>query len=174
MRRLAVALLIASLALLGAAAGARSQPRSFSGSVWVGITGWGSVKVTRGAIGHPTAGCTGPSCRPANYLLKRARVVLVATPYKGWKFGGWRRACRKTKKPTCVLDASRAPKDSFGEHSVRAAARFIPVAPGLTSAHPIPLGTAADIGDGFVARVNSANADVQLSTPPAANTSTRA
>jgi hypothetical protein len=38
-RKLAPALVIASLALLGVAAGARSQPRPFNGSVWVGIKG---------------------------------------------------------------------------------------------------------------------------------------
>lgn len=167
MRRLAAALLIASLALLGAAAGARSQAQSFNGSVWVGIKGWGSVKATKGAVGHPTARCTDSSCGAANFLLQRPRVVLTAKPYKGWKFTGWRRACKTTKKPVCVLDASHGRKDIFGGRSVRAAATFIPVAIGLTRAHPIPLGTAANIGYGFVMRVNSANADVQLATPPA-------
>lgn len=170
MRRLATALLIASLALLGGAAGARSQPQSFNGSVWVGIKGWGSVKATEGAIGHPTARCTDASCRAANFLLKRPRVVLTAKPYKGWKFTGWRRACKTTKKPVCVLDASHGRKDIFGGHTVRAAATFIPVAIGLTRAHPIPLGTAATIIDGFVVRVNSASANVQLGTPSPAGT----
>lgn len=168
MRRLAAALLISSLALLGAAAGARSQAQSFNGSVWIGIRGWGSVKATKGAVGHPTVRCTDASCRAANFLLKRPRVVLSAKPYKGWKFTGWRRACKSTKKPTCVLDASHGRKDTFGGHSIRAAAEFVPVAVGLTRGHPIPIGTAANIGYGFVVRVNSTNADVQLGTPPPA------
>ena len=123
----------------------------------------------QGAVGHPTARCTDSSCGAANFLLKRPRVVLTAKPYKGWKFTGWRRACKTTKKPVCVLDASHGRKDIFGGHSVRAAATFIPVAPGLTRAHPIPLGTAANIGEGFVVRVNSANANVQLGMPPPAD-----
>ena len=161
-------MVVASLALLGAAAGARSQSQSFRGSVWVGIKGWGSVKAAKGAVGHPTTRCANTSCRRVNFLLKRPRVVLTATPYKGWKFAGWRRACKTTKKPVCVVDASHGRKDLFGGHSVWGAADFVPVAVGLTRAHPIALGTAADIGDGFVVRVNSANSNVQLGTPPPA------
>ncbi len=170
MRRLVAALLISSLALLGAAAGARSEPQRFNGSVWVGIKGWGGVKATGGAIGRPTARCANTSCGAVSFLLKKRRVVLTAEPYKGWKFAGWRRACRKTRKPTCVLDASHGRKDIFGGHDIRAAADFVPVAVGLTRAHPVPLGTAANIFGGFVVRVNSANADVQLGTPPPAGT----
>ncbi len=122
----------------------------------------------QGAIGHPTTRCTNASCRPVNDLLKKPRVVLTAKPYKGWKFTGWRRACKTTKKPVCVLDASHGRKDIFGGHSVWATATFVPVAIGLTRAHPIPLGTAASIIEGFVVRVNSANENVQLGTPPPA------
>ena len=168
MRKWAAVVLISSLALLGAGAGARSQAQSFNGSVWIGIKGWGSVKATKGAVGHPTARCTDASCRADNFLLKRPRVVLSAKPYKGWKFTGWRRACKKTKKPTCVLDASHGRKDIFGGRSIRAAAKFVPVAVGLTRGHPIPLGTAANVIVRFVVRVNSANANVQLGTPPPA------
>jgi len=168
MRRLAAALLISSLALLGAAAGARSQPQSFKGSVWIGIKGWGSVQASKGAIGHPITHCANTSCGRVNFLLKRSRVVLSAKPYTGWRFAGWRRACTNTKKPTCVLDASRGRKDIFGGHSIRAAATFVPVAAGLTRANPIPLGTAAKIPDGFVVRVNSADANIPLGTPPPA------
>jgi hypothetical protein len=166
MCKLAAALVVASIALLGAAAGARSQPRSFHGSVLVWVKGWGNI-ATKGAIGHPTLRCTNASCPAHNLLLKRPRVVLTETPYEGWKFTGWRGAC-KSKKPKCVLDASHAHKDIFGEHSAHVRAKFIPVAPGLTSAHPIPLGTPATIADGLVVRVNSANANLQLGTPPPA------
>jgi len=62
------------------------------------------------------------------------------------------------------------PQGHFGGHDIRAAATFVPVAVGLTRAHPVPLGTAANIFGGFVVRVNSANADVQLGTPPPAGT----
>jgi hypothetical protein len=166
MRRLAAVLSIASLASLGAVAGVHSQSESFNGSVWVGITGWGSVKATKGAVGHPTARCTDASCRAANFLLRSPRVVLSAKPYEGWKFTGWRRACKGAKTPRCVLDASHGRKDIFGGRSIRAAAKFVPVAVGLTRANPIPIGTAANIIDRFVVRVDSANANVQLGTPP--------
>jgi hypothetical protein len=165
MRRLAAALLIASLALLGAAVSARSQPQSFNGSVLVGVKGWGDIKATKGAIGHPTVRCTNASCPHHNLLLRRPHVVLTEKPYTGWKFTGWRGAC-KSKRARCVLDASHAPKNIFGDHSAHVRATFIPVAPGLTRAHPIPLGTPATIADGLVVRVNSANANVQLGTPP--------
>ena len=78
MRRLAAVIVTSSLALLGAAAGARSQAQSFNGSVWIGIKGWGSVKATKGAVAHPTARCTDASCGAADFLLKRSRVVLSA------------------------------------------------------------------------------------------------
>jgi len=168
MRRLAAAILISALALLGAAAGARSQAQSFNGHVWVVIKGWGSVKGTTGAIGHPTARCADAPCRGTNFLLKRPRVVLTEKPYQGWKFSGWRGACKSKKTPRCVLDASHGRTDIFGGRGVYAKARFVPVAVGLTRPHPIPLGTAANIIERFVVRVDSANADVQLGTPPPA------
>ncbi len=167
MRRLLPVLLIASLALLVAAASARSQPQSFNGSVSVWVKGWGGIKATRGAFGHPTVRCTNASCPHDNVLLKGPHVVLTEKPYTGWKFGGWRGAC-KSKRATCVLDASHARKDRLGDHSVHVRATFIPVAPGLTRANPIPLGTPATIWDGLVVRVNSANANVQLGTSPPA------
>jgi hypothetical protein len=168
MRRLMAALLISSLALLGAAADARSQRQSFNGHVWVVIKGWGTVEAAKGAIGQPTASCTDAPCSGVNFQLKRPRVVLTAKPYKGWKFVGWRGPCKTKKTPRCVLDAAQGRKDIFGERGVDAKARFIPVAVGLTSEHPIPLGSAAKIFGGFVVRVNSANANVQLTTPPPA------
>jgi hypothetical protein len=47
---------------------------------------------------------------------------------------------------------------------------FVPTAPGLSRARPIPLGTAASIGPFVTVRVNSATPNVELS--PAAPTST--
>src|SRR6201995_2906911 len=118
MRRLAAVLAIASLAFLAAAADARSQPQSFNGHVWVVIKGWGSVEVTKGAVGHPTASCADAPCPGTNFLLKKPRAVLTATPYKGWKFSGWRGACENRNAPSCVLDASRGRKDIFGDRGV--------------------------------------------------------
>jgi hypothetical protein len=134
-------------------------------SVWV--KGWGGIKATKGAIGDPTVRCTNASCSHDNVLLKGPHVVLTEKPYTGWKFTGWRGAC-KSKRARCVLDASHARTDSLGDHSVHVRATFIPVAPGLTRANPIPLGTPATIWDGLVVRVNSANANVQLGTSPPA------
>jgi hypothetical protein len=167
MLRLAAALLIASLALLSAAAAARSQPESFNGYVKVGIKGWGSVKASRGVLGHPTIKCTNATCPVQDALLNSRRVVLIEKPYKGWKFTGWHGAC-KSKKPKCVVDASHVHKNAYGQRNVQVGAKFIPVAPGLTPGHPLPLGTAADIGQGLVVRVNSATANVQLSPAPPA------
>jgi hypothetical protein len=166
MRRLAAGFSLASLALLGAAVNARSQPQSFNGAVSVGVKGWGDIKTTKAAIGHPTVRCTNASCLD-NLLLKKPHVVLTETPYRGWKFTGWRGAC-KTKKARCRLDASHARKDSLGDHRLHVGATFIPVAAGLTRAHPIPLGAPATIANGLVVRVNSANANVQLGTTPPA------
>jgi hypothetical protein len=47
---------------------------------------------------------------------------------------------------------------------------FIPVAPGLTRALPIPIGTAKSLGNDFTVRVNSTMPNVQLSpaAPPGA------
>jgi hypothetical protein len=166
MRRLAAALLIALLALMGAAAGARSQPQSFSGSVALGVKGWGDI-TTKGVIGHPNVRCTNASCPHHDLLLKGPHVVLTEKPYTGWKFTGWSGAC-KSKRARCVIDASHARRDNVGDHSVQVRATFIPVAPGLTRSNPIPLGTSATIADGLVVRVNSTNANVQLGTPPPA------
>lgn len=168
MRRLAAALLVASLALLVAAAGARSEPKPFDGSVWIGANGWGSVKAAKGTFGRPTVLCANVPCPAVNYPLKVPDAVLTEKPYKGWKFNGWRGACKSRKSPRCVLDATRARKDIFGGHSVHATAQFVPVAPGLTRAHPLPLGATANIGEGLLVRVNSASANVQLGTPPPA------
>jgi len=152
---------------MGAAVSAHSQPQSFSGSVVLGVKGWGDIR-TKGVIGHPTVRCTDVSCPHHNLLLKEPHVVLTEKPYMGWKFTGWRGACKSKRAARCVVDASHAARDNFGDHSVHVRATFVPVAPGLTRSNPIPLGTSATIADGLVVRVNSANANVQLGTPPPA------
>ncbi len=162
MRRLAAALVIASLALLGAVANARSEPRSFTGTVWVGIKGWGSVKPGKGVVEHVTLRCTAASCSAQIYEVTRSRIVLTAKAYKGWRFTGWHGACQ-SKKPTCVINATHAQKDILGERSAHVGAKFVPFAPGLTPGHPLPIGTAANIGADLVVKVDSANSIVQLS-----------
>lgn len=47
-------------------------------------------------------------------------------------------------------------------------ATFVPVAAGLTREHPVPIGTAHTIGNGYAWRVDSAQANVQLSSAPTA------
>jgi len=162
MRRLVAALVIASLGLLGAAASARSQPRSFTGTLWVGITGWGGVKLGKGVVERVTVRCTDASCPAQGYEVTRSRIVLTAKAYKGWRFAGWHGACQ-SKKPKCLINAKRAHKDIYGERSAHVGAKFVPVAPGLTRSHPLPIGAAANIGQGLVVKVNSANPNVQLS-----------
>jgi hypothetical protein len=164
MRKIAVVLVLVSLALLGAAASARSQPQRFRGYVFVKFNGWGSVKLSKGLFGHSTLSCTNAKCRPTVKLLHSRRVVLVAKPYKGWKLTGWWGPC-KSRKPKCVIDAAHEPRNRFGEREIHVGVKFIPVGRGLTRANPIPIGTAAGTPDKFVVRVNSANSNVQLSPP---------
>jgi hypothetical protein len=166
-RIVAAVAVVVSFALLGATASARSQARSYTGTVWVGIKGWGNVKAKAGVYYRPTTRCTNASCPAERDLLHGRRVVLVETAYQGWKFAGWHGACTG-KKPKCVVDAARAHKGPGGQRTIHVRARFIPIAPGLTRAHPIPIGTAKSLGNGFTVRVNSATPNVQLS--PAAPT----
>jgi hypothetical protein len=165
MRRLSAALLIVTLGLLGLAASASSQPRSYTGAVWVGINGWGGVKLRKGLAEHQNVTCTNASCPASNYLLNGSRVVLSETPYKGWKFTHWYGAC-KTTTAKCLINVAKVHPNSYGQYNIHVGATFIPVAPGLTRTHPLPVGTEANIGEGLVVRVNSANANVEL-TPPA-------
>lgn len=155
-------------ALLGGAASARSRPPSYTGTVWVGVKGWGSVKAKKGVYSRPTFRCTNASCPAADGLLHARRVVLIASASPGWKFAGWHGACKRKKRPTCVVDAARAHKNASGARNIRVSAAFVPVAPGLTRARPIPIGTAKSLGNGFTVRVDSAIPNVQLSPSPPA------
>ena len=112
-----------------------------------------------------TVRCTNAKCPAVNYLTRGSRVVLIEKPYKGWKFTHWRGAC-KSKKPRCDIAVARVHPNSYGLRQIHVSATFIPVAPGLTRAHPIPLGTAADVGGGWRVRVNSVTPNVQLSPAP--------
>ncbi len=160
----AAVLVLVSLALLGAATSARSQPQRLRGYVFVKFNGWGGVKLSKGLFGHSTLSCTNAKCPATVKLLRSRRVVLVAKPYKGWKLTGWYGPC-KSRKPKCVIDAAHEHRNRFGEREIHVGVKFIPVGRGLTRANPIPLGTAADTPDKFVVRVNSANSNVQLSPP---------
>lgn len=125
------------------------------------------MKATKGVYSRPTFRCTNASCPAADGLLHARHVVLVASANVGWKFAGWHGACRRTR-PKCSIDAARAHKSASGARNIRAGATFLPVAPGLTRAQPIPIGTAKSLGNGFTVRVNSAAPNVQLWPPPPA------
>jgi hypothetical protein len=158
MRRFLAAVLFASLALLGgAAASAHRSHLPFGNHVWVGIDGWGSVKL-RGVFPQSTFRCISLACPAANYSIRSHRVVLTRRAYKGWLFRGWHGACTTMKK-TCVINAARAHPDVY------VSASFTP-GPSLTT--PIPMATTSAIGEGFKVRVNSSEPNVSLSpTPPA-------
>lgn len=122
------------------------------------------MKATKGLYSRPTFRCTNASCPAVNGLLHARHVVLVASANAGWKFAGWRGACKR-KNPKCAIDAARAHKNASGERNIRVSATFVPVAPGVTRAHPIPIGTEKSLGNGFAVRVNSTIPNVQLSPP---------
>jgi hypothetical protein len=164
MRRSAAVLAIAVLALAGGVASAGSQPQSFTGTAWVGVKGWGNVNLAKGLLEHEVIRCTRATCLPFNYLIGGPRIVLNEAPYKGWKFTGWQGAC-KGAKTRCVINVVRLHPNAYGQRTVHVGATFTPVAPGLTSGHPLPVGTEANIGQGLAVRVNSASANVQLTSP---------
>jgi hypothetical protein len=172
MRWLLAGVVVASYALLGAAAGAHSQSRSYSGHLDLWVKGWG--RVLDGPEEPLT--CNWVLCRVSeplhSVLTARGRVVLVERPYpytKGWKFSGWRGAC-KGKERKCVIDVARTHANARGEHNIHVGAVFVAVGPGLTRAHPVPLGTTAPIRNyhGVEVRVNSGLQQVQLSPAPPA------
>lgn len=166
MRRHAVAVLIATLGILAAATTANSQPEHrYNGEVWVGVKGWGSVKLGKGVVEHRTLRCTDARCTAVNYVTRGRRAVLVERPYEGWKFTHWHGAC-KSKKPRCVIDVAHVRPNVYGLRQMHVSATFVPVAAGLTRGHPIPLRTAAGVGHDWRVRVNSATPNAQLSPPP--------
>ena len=170
--RLLVALVFASLALLGAAA-ARSGPQAYSGTFSLSIKGWGRVDFKSGLGGGEPLTCADPICVLRRAQLPRARIVLVEKSYPyhtGWKFAGWRGAC-KGRQPKCVIKVAHIHPNASGRRNIRVGATFIPVAAGLTRAHPIPLGATGRIlqSHGMRLRVNSAMQDVQLSPSPPAD-----
>jgi len=150
--------------LLGAASGANSQPQRYHGEIWVGVKGWGGVKLGKGVRPHRSVRCTRRSCLAVGYLIQGPRAVLVAAPYQGWKFDRWHGAC-KSKRPRCSIDIAKIRPNTNSERNVHVGATFVPAAPGITRDHPIPLGTIAGVGNGWRVRVNSVMPSGQLSPP---------
>jgi hypothetical protein len=165
MRSLAsVAVVAVSLALLAASA----EASSFKGGVNLSVKGWGTVTPGRGFTVHHPVPCINASCGGEALFARSQQVVLTAKPYQGWTFVRWRGPCRPTTQPKCTVNLRRVHANAFRERVAGVRAMFSPVAPGLTRAHPIPLGTAKSIGPWMTVRVDSATPNVQLS--PAALT----
>jgi hypothetical protein len=177
-RRLVMSIVIAAIALLGASASAFGREHAHRPIVALKISGWGSVKLGKGAVPHRTISCNATACRdpslpPLGSRAKGSRFIVTEKPSKGWKFGGWVESrvvgghhggahgiCRRRRK--CVIT-----RIGSQTNDVYVTARFIPTAPGLTRGNPIPLGTTASVDDGqFTVRVNSELFYVQLSPPP--------
>lgn len=153
-------MVVASLVLLGAAASAQSQPQAHGGNVYVAIDGWGSVRLSKGIVEQHIVRCTAESCAAYKDPVLSSSVVLTERPYKGWKFTGWEGACTN-RKPKCVVKVGR-------RRDVQVGAGFIPVAPGLTRANPVPVGATAKVGSRFEVRVNSVEPSAEgFGTPPA-------
>jgi hypothetical protein len=166
MRRLLAAAVVVSLALLGGAASARSESRGYSGHLGLWVKGWGTVDLKAGLVEHGPFKCQGVFCTAHGGLrLHRSPVVLVETPYKGWKFTGWRGACR-SKKPKCAINLLRTHENADGPRIIHVGATYTPVGPGFTRGHPIPVGTTASIGRSLRLRVNSVLRNVDLSPAP--------
>lgn len=171
MRLLSLIVLLAVVTLPAAAAASsrRQPPWKQQGSVDITVNGVGSVKLSWGFDGRKTLGCGGPSCRYVGAGFHRRRVVLTATPYKGWawKFVRWRGAC-KGKRPKCTIDFSHRRRNRRGFYHAFIGVSFLPVGPGLTRSNPIRIGHAHNIGNGWGLRINSFTPSVQLSPPPPA------
>jgi hypothetical protein len=151
---LAAAVVVASLALLEGAASAHSTPAN-SGHLGLWIKGWGTVDLKAGLVEHGPWKCQGVFYTTHDGLrLHRSPVVLVETPYKGWKFTGWRGACAGKQRKCKVNLASIHPK-ADGQRSIFVGARYKPVAAGFSRSHPIPLGVTARLGRSLRLRVNS-------------------
>jgi hypothetical protein len=160
MSRLLTAVVVATLVLLGGASSARSQSRPHTARLWVSINGWGSVERRTVFLKHLTVRCFSESCSATKSLIHRSPAVLVERPYEGWKFTGWQGAC-VSKKPQCVINVAR-------RRNIHVGANFIPVAAGLTRAHPIPIGTTAKVGSEFEVRVNFVEPSAEaFPVPPA-------
>jgi hypothetical protein len=165
MRSVAASFVIVSFALLAGAATASVSASSFRGGVALSIKGWGVVKPGSGFDLHRKVPCRNASCSGEALFARLRHVVLTANPYQGWKFFRWHGPCKTKTKPRCAINLGRMPRDTIGERVARVRATFIPVAPGLTRANPVPIGTAASIGRFISVKVNSATPNLRLSPP---------
>jgi hypothetical protein len=178
MRWLVMSSVIAAIALLGVSASAFGHEHGHPPIVAMKISGWGRVKLGKGAVPHRTISCNATACRepslpPLASKVKGSRLIVTEKPYKGWEFGGWVESrvvgghhggahgiCKRRRK--CVIT-------HIGSHTnyIYVTARFIPTGLGLTRTNPIPLGTTASVDNGqFTVRVNSVLFYVQLSPSP--------
>lgn len=164
MRSLAAFVVVGALLALGAAS-ASAHASSFKGGVNLSIKGWGTVTPGRGFAVHRSVPCINASCGGEALFARARHLVLTAKPYQGWAFSRWRGPCKPTTQPKCTIDLRRVHANTFRERVAGVRAMFNPVAPGLTRAHPIPLGTAKTIGPWMTVRVNSATPNVPLSPP---------
>ena len=167
MPKLLATVAVVSLALLGGAASARSEPGAYSGHLGLSIVGWGTVDLKAGLVEHGRMTCSGVFCTTKDnpYRLHRSPVVLVEKPLKGWKFAGWRGACHG-RKPKCVINLARLHPNAGGSRNLHVGARYHPVGAGFTRGHPIPLGTTAKLGPSVRLRVDSVRQNVDLSPAP--------
>jgi hypothetical protein len=176
MRRIvaAAALLVASFALLGTAASAGSQTRAYKGTLSLGISGWGRVNLSQGFAKRTTFICfvnyaeSLPSCPGDKKSVNRRRVVLIESdPYSGFRFAGWRGACRG-EKPRCVIDMARVHPNASGKRNPHVRAIFVPDGVGLTRGDPLPIGTTAIVNESASVRVNAVIPDPHVTDPPPA------
>jgi hypothetical protein len=164
MRGVVASLVVALLILLAAVAGAPAQALSFTGGVNLKIKGWGVVTPGRGFDLHRPITCSDASCLEEALFARVPSVVLTAKPSQGWKFLRWRGPCEARKTlPRCAINLRHLRADSAGQRVAPVHAIFSPVAPGLTRAQPIPVGTAGSTTPFFTVQVNSASPNVQLS-----------
>jgi hypothetical protein len=174
MRRVFVALVIASLVLLGAAAGAGSRTRAYKGALSLGISGWGTVNLSQGFAKRATFTCftsyaeSLPSCPEGKKSINRRRVVLIENePFQWFRFAGWQGAC-KGEKPRCVIDLARVHPNASGKRNTHVRAMFVPEGLGLTRDDPLPIGTTATINESASVRVNAVMPDPPVTDPPPA------
>jgi hypothetical protein len=111
----------------------------------VAIQGSGAVRLSNGA----SITCARASCPAGPAIAVPSHVTLVATPAHGWKLVGWRGACHGGK-PRCVLAPTRP---------THVGATFATTAVLGTKTHPVPIGQAFNIADGWRLKVVSVTPD---------------
>jgi hypothetical protein len=157
LRLLTVGLLSVVVLALAPSVSAHSNVAAFR--LYLSIIGDGKVRlgngfVDRGVVTRCTISC--PSSRP--YIVKGNRATLSAAPGSGWRLLAWHGACGG-RKPTCAIHLTG---------DVKLTVAFGSAVPGRTEAYPVPVGTAADIADGFRLKIVSVTRSAQLGTQPPA------